>query len=217
MADPLDVTASPEGMTECWEVIASATAWFQHTSKFDALPAIRAHGLKPSIPDEGRAVPPVDVLAIFGDPCRALLCLWPTGSTIMAINDSVNDQFVMAIDSVDLPKRVMLDWSIADQIGRRAALDTFRERLSSGSNVGVGDAFREAVWSSGCVAALEPIPPTMIRVCPAKYPDAPYSRWPLLTEVRDAEIYRITAVMNVDINAIFNPQQPSPSTDKSGG
>lgn len=86
LVDPLILTGTTEGMAACRSAIVGGTQWLLHKSAIGALPSIRAAGLIPS--DPGGGEPPSDIMSIFGEGCREILCLTPLGGKPMAINDS---------------------------------------------------------------------------------------------------------------------------------
>ncbi|MPR09861.1 hypothetical protein [Microvirga tunisiensis] len=168
---------SAEGMELARNALLNRFDWFFHTTPVGAIETIRTSGLEPR--DPGARPDPV-VTEMLGPGGDRILCVRPRGSTVLALG---KEGFLcqLAVEASDLPNRVGLDWSFPNNWH---LLDIYMKEYPE---QGIGAIFAEIARATGSVASYDLIPPTTLRIGPARLIDPDPGSWPKLIDFHTIE------------------------------
>jgi hypothetical protein len=169
----------PEGMEAARTALIARYQWFVHQSSCEAFESIQRTGLE----RRRDAGPPELVAKMVKDNPDHLVFLNPLGSNLRHDGTGEPPRFRMAVSSADIPKRPGLDWSMSYYPWNLAA-----QLKGEQPNRDNADIFVECVQRSGSVLFYDPIPPSVLRVCPKANPNADPLDWPALSAVTCSDI-----------------------------
>jgi hypothetical protein len=185
---------TPQGMAEGHAAVVAAYEWFTHASEVRHFQTVKKTGLQLAWPDGAFDV--AEIIDAYGRAGQNIICLsvYPKPSTLL-LNKGGASLFKMALHRDALPARVGIDctfggtYAVASQLRRHNPGKTPRE------------IFLAMVRHREIVISFDPIPASVLRVCPKSAPDAPPSEWPMLvdTDFADVAIFGPDLLGNVPV------------------
>ena len=180
MNDFLLELLSPDGMTDGLKAVQAAFAWWTHASAQRDFEDIKANGLQPRWPDGG--ITPKELVAVRGHGGRDIVCLSPAPKTRSLRLCKDDWLFKMAVKSGDLPGLVGIDCTFGGAYQDAADL---RCKYPDKSR---HEIFLHMVRQTEVLVIFERIAAEFLRVCPKAAPDASFSEWPCIDEVKIGDV-----------------------------